>query len=312
MINRRHIRIKVMQSVYAMVHTKSDNLTKEEKFLKHSIDKMSELHALLLNALIEVRQKALQHIEVSKKKYLASSDDINPNTKFVDNKALLALVESQSLAKFTDDKKLTNWELDDEFINIIWSEIRNSPLYERYINTESQSFDEDQQFLIEVFKRIVAPNEKLADYFEDKNLTWVDDIPFVNTWIVKDLGNLKANKPYRLGRLYKDEQDEDFVVDLFRKVMLNFSEFDQIIDEKTPNWETERIADIDLILIKMALCEFVHFASIPTRVSINEYIEIAKDYSSQKSSFFINGVLDKILKQFSENGKIKKMGRGLL
>lgn len=301
-----------MQSVYAMVHTKSDNLTKEEKFLKHSIDKMSELHALLLNALIEVRQKALQHIEVSKKKYLASSDDINPNTKFVDNKALLALVESQSLAKFTDDKKLTNWELDDEFINIIWSEIRNSPLYERYINTESQSFDEDQQFLIEVFKRIVAPNEKLADYFEDKNLTWVDDIPFVNTWIVKDLGNLKANKPYRLGRLYKDEQDEDFVVDLFRKVMLNFSEFDQIIDEKTPNWETERIADIDLILIKMALCEFVHFASIPTRVSINEYIEIAKDYSSQKSSFFINGVLDKILKQFSENGKIKKMGRGLL
>ncbi|GAB1309403.1 transcription antitermination factor NusB [Urechidicola sp. KH5] len=295
-----------------MVHTQSDNLTKEEKFLKQSIDKMSELHALLLNALIEVRQKALQHIEVSKKKYLASSDDINPNTKFVDNKGILALLESQSLAKFSDDKKLTNWELDDEFINIIWSEIRNSPLYERYINNESQSFEEDQEFLIEVFKRIVAPNEKLADYFEDKNLTWVDDIPFVNTWIVKDLGNLKPNKPYKLGRLYKDEQDEDFVVDLFRKVILNFSEFDVIIDEKTPNWETERIADIDLILMKMALCEFIHFASIPTRVSINEYIEIAKDYSSQKSSFFINGVLDKILKQYNDEGKIKKMGRGLL
>ena len=152
----------------------------------------------------------------------------------------------------------------------------------------------------------------MADYFEDKNISWVDDIPFVNTWVVKTLNRMSASKVFILGDLYKDESDEKFVLELFRKVILNHEKYDEIINKKTPNWDSERIADIDLILIKMAISEFLHFPSIPTKVSINEYIELSKDYSSQKSSFFINGVLDKILKEFTEAKKINKMGRGLL
>ena len=139
-----------------------------------------------------------------------------------------------------------------------------------------------------------------------------DDIPFVNTWIVKDLNTLKEGESYKLSNLYKDGADEKFVLNLFRKVILNHEKYDKEIDDKTPNWDTDRIADIDMILMKMAICEFLEFPSVPTKVSINEYIEIAKDYSSQKSSYFINGVLDKVLKDLVTTNRIEKIGRGLL
>ena len=163
-----------------------------------------------------------------------------------------------------------------------------------------------------MFKEIVAPNEKLADYFEDKTITWVDDIPFVNTWIVKSLNSLNATKPLIFGDLYKDEDDKNFVVELFRKVVLNHSEYEKEIEEKTPNWDIDRIAEMDMLLIKMAMAEFMKFPSIPTRVTINEYIEISKDYSTSKSSYFINGVLDKILKDLTASKRLNKIGRGLM
>ena len=143
-------------------------------------------------------------------------------------------------------------------------------------------------------------------------ISWVDDIPFVNTWVVKTLSKCKAEKTFILGNLYKDKEDEDFVSDLFKKTVLKQKTYEQDITDKTPNWETERIADIDMILIKMAITEFVNFGSIPVRVTINEYIEIAKDYSTTKSSYFINGVLDKISKEFIKDKRIVKIGRGLL
>jgi len=180
------------------------------------------------------------------------------------------------------------------------------------MSSSKQSFNEDKSFIIDIFKNVIAPNEKLADYFEGINITWVDDIPFVNTWVLKELNSLKESKLYHLGKLYKDDEDKKFVLNLFRKVVLKHQDFTEVINDKTPNWDAERIADIDLILIKMALSEFIHFPSIPTKVSINEYIEISKDYSSQKSSFFINGVLDKILKQYNTEKKINKIGRGLM
>lgn len=312
MINRRHIRVKVMQSVYALFQSKSDNLTKEEKFLMRSIEEMGDLHALLLSLFVEVRKIAEAQIEKSKKKHLASSEDKNPNKKFIDNLAIKAIAESLSLTNYLADRRLNNWKSDDEFVRIIWNAIHASDSYEAYMNSGKTSFSEDKGFVIDVFKNIIAPNEKLADYFEGINITWVDDIPFVNTWVLKELNNLKESKPYRLGKLYKDDEDKKFVIDLFRKVVLKHQEFDDDVNDKTPNWDSERIADIDLILIKMALSEFIHFPSIPTRVSINEYIEISKDYSSQKSSFFINGVLDKILKQYITEKKINKIGRGLM
>ncbi|AOW19408.1 transcription antitermination factor NusB [Urechidicola croceus] len=312
MINRRHIRIKTMQSVYALIQSNSDNLNKEEKFLTLSIDKMHELYALILSLLVEIQGLASNHIEISRKKHLASSDEKNPNTKFVDNQIINFLKESDSLNQYLEDKKLTNWKLDDEFVKLIWKLIQKSDTYKDYMKTKTSTFADDKKFLLNIYKEIIAPNDKLADYFEDQNISWVDDIPFVNTWIVRTINEIKSTKPFVLGKLYKDVDDEKFVLNLFRKVVLNHEKYDEDINEKTPNWDSERIADIDMILIKMAICEFLHFPSIPTRVSMNEYIEIAKDYSSQKSSFFINGVLDKILKEYTEAKRIKKIGRGLL
>lgn len=301
-----------MQSVYAILQSNSDNLNKEEKFLLGSIDRMYDLYALSLSILVNVQEMALSHLEITKKKYLASSEERDPNTKFTNNQLIAILKESTSLQQYLEDKKLNNWKNDDEFVRVIWDLIRESDIYKEYISTRTSSYEEDKKFVLDVFKNIIAPNEKLADYFEDQYIGWVDDIPFVNTWIVKTFNTMGPSKVFILGGLYKDESDQKFVLELFRKVILNHEKFDEVIDTKTPNWDTERIANIDLILMKMAICEFLHFPSIPTKVSINEYIEIAKDYSSQKSSFFINGVLDKILKDYTQSKRIKKIGRGLL
>ena len=312
MINRRHIRIKVMQSAYAILQSKNDNLDKEEKFLKQSIEKMYDLHVLILSLLVEVQSMAESHLSIAKKKHLASAEEKNPSTRLIENQVINTFKESISLNDHIEKKKLNNWKLDDEFVRVIWDLIKTSEIYENYMNSQTSSFIEDQKFVLKIFKKIIAPNEKLADYFEDQNISWVDDIPFVNTWIVKDLNTLKEGESYKLSNLYKDDADEKFVLNLFRKVILNHEKYDKEIDDKTPNWDTDRIADIDMILMKMAICEFLEFPSVPTKVSINEYIEIAKDYSSQKSSYFINGVLDKVLKDLVTTNRIEKIGRGLL
>ncbi|CAM1349541.1 transcription antitermination factor NusB [Tenacibaculum crassostreae] len=312
MINRRHIRVKVMQSIYAMQQSHSDDLVKEEKFLKHSIQKMYDLYVLNLQLLVEVQKLARKRIELSKKKILATKEELNPNTKFIDNKLLNLLNESVSLEGYVELNKLNYWDLDDEYIKILLDELQKSDMYAKYMDTVEDSFNVDRAFVIDFFREIVAPNEKLADYFEDKMISWIDDIPFVNTWILKTLNKQKANKPFILGSLYKDSDDQKFVADLFNKTMLNQHKYEEDIKEKTPNWEADRIADIDMIIIKMAITEFLHFASIPSRVSINEYIEVAKDYSTNKSGYFINGVLDKLAKDYLASNKMVKIGRGLL
>ena len=312
MINRRHIRVKVMQSVYAMITAKTDDLIREEKFLKHSIQKLLDLYVLQLQILVEVQKLAVKKIALSKKKHLATKEDLNPNTKFIDNQAIASIANSTSFVTFVNDNNLNNWELDDEYIKIIWKELESSSFYKAYINTKDNSFKADQKFVSEFFKEIVAPNEKLAEYYEDQNISWLDDIPFVNTWIVRTLSKLKQQKVFILDKLYKDDDDQKFVSDLFRKVMLHHTSFEDDIASKTPNWEADRIADIDMILIKMAITEFLKFPSIPVRVTINEYIEISKDYSTNKSGYFINGVLDKLSKEYSNNKTLNKIGRGLL
>lgn len=312
MINRRHIRVKVMQSVYAMLKSKNDDLVKEEKFLKHSILKMFDLYVLNLHLLVKVQDLAIKKIELSKKKILATKEDLKPNTKFIDNQIINAIRESVSVESYLHVNKLENWTDDDEYVKIIFDELQKSKLYKRYLDTLEDSFKVDKAFVIDFFKEIIAPNEKLAEYYEDKMISWVDDIPFVNTWVVKTLSKQKPNKPFFLGTLYKDKDDEEFVSNLFKKTMLNQHNYEEDIAQKTPNWEKDRIAEIDMILIKMAITEFLHFPSIPVRVTINEYIEIAKDYSTQKSSYFINGVLDRLSKEYLANNKLKKIGRGLL
>jgi len=312
MINRRHIRVKVMQSVYAMIKSNDDNIVKEEKFIKYSIKKMFDLYVLLLQLLVEVQKLAVQKQEISKKKYLATKEDLSPNRKFVDNKLIKKLAESASLSLHIEGQNLNNWSKDDEYVKIIWDKLQNSDLFSAYLNTTEDSYNIDKGFLIDFFREIVAPNTKLAEYFEDENITWVDDIPFVNTWVARSLNKQKEKSTFTLGSLYKNQDDQDFVSKLFKKVILNHHTFENDIKIHTPNWESDRIADMDMILIKMGACEFLHFPFIPTKVTINEYIEIAKDYSSEKSGYFVNGVLDKLSREFAKDKKFVKVGRGLL
>ena len=312
MINRRHIRVKVMQSVYAILQSHNDDIIREEKFLKHSILKMFDLYVLNLQLIIEVQKLAAKKMALSKKKILATTSDLKPNTKFIDNKVIDTIAQSVSVGGYIELNGLKNWEENNEYVKIVFEALLKSDLYKKYLASEEDSFKLDKAFVVDFFKEIIAPNEKLAEYYEDTLISWVDDIPFVNTWVVKTLSKQKANGLFVLGSLYKDKDDEDFVSDLFRKTVLKQAEYEKDIAEKTPNWETDRIAEIDMILIKMSITEFINFPSIPTRVTINEYIEISKDYSTAKSSYFINGVLDKISKEFVANKKIVKIGRGLL
>jgi len=301
-----------MQSVYAMIKSYDDDVLKEEKFIKHSIKRMFDLYVLLIDLLVEVQKLAVEKQEISKKKYLATKEDLSPNRKFVENKLIKKIAESTSLTLYKEAQNLDNWSKDDEYIKIIWDLLQNSDLFSDYLNSSEDSFNSDKDFVVAFFKEIVAPNLKLAEYFEGENITWVDDIPFVNTWVVRSLNKQKSSNAFKLGSLYKNQDDQDFVSDLFKKVILNHHSFENDIKIHTPNWETDRIADMDMILIKMGVCEFLNFPFIPTKVSINEYIEIAKDYSSEKSGYFVNGVLDKLSREFLKDKKIVKVGRGLL
>lgn len=312
MINRRHIRVKVMQSTYAMIHSKNDNLVKEEKFLRQSIDKMYDLYILSLDMLLRVSQLAENTQDASKKKHFVTAEELNPNKKFIGNQLINTLKNSVSLQNYIDDNHLNNWYLDDKYVVNIYKELLESDLYKDYMLEEELSFKMDQKFVIKFFAEIIAPNEKLADYYEGINISWVDDIPFVNTWVVKTLQDLKANDDFVVGRLYKNSDDEAYASDLLKKTVLNLDNFEKEIVDKTPNWDIDRIADLDMILIKMAICEFLKFPSIPVKVTINEYLELAKDYSTEKSSVFINGVLDKIWKDFENTDRLNKIGRGRL
>ena len=301
-----------MQSVYAMQQSLNDDVIKEEKFLKLSIQKMFDLYVLNVQLIIEVKKLAAKKLELSKKKILATNEDLNPNTKFINNKLINILEQSISLDGYIELNKIDNWSFDVEYVKIILEKLQKSDFYNNYINKEDNSFKSDKTFVLEFFKETIAPDEKLAEYFEDKMISWVDDIPFVNTWIVRSLSKLKEGKIFILDSLYKDNDDKQFVSDLFRKTILKQQDYQKDIADQTPNWESDRIADIDMILIKMAITEFLNFPSIPIKVTINEFIEIAKDYSTEKSSYFINGVLDKLSKEYTKKKKINKIGRGLL
>ncbi|WP_062053562.1 transcription antitermination factor NusB [Aquimarina longa] len=303
-----------MQSLYSMEQAQSENLDKEEKFLLYSIDQMYELFLINLQLLIEIRKHAADFLVKSKKKHLPTSEEKNPNTKFINNEVLLLLEKNLQLQEELDKKKMNCWELDDEYVAILWKEIKESEFYTSYMSTKLSSFREDKDFVLDIFKEVIAPNDKLYEYIEDKKLTWVDDLPLVNTSIIKMLRKVKLphDEHMSLPKLYKDVDDKKFAIDIFRKTVLNGADFAKEIDGKTPNWDQDRIAELDKAIIKMAICEFIKFPSIPVKVTINEYLEIAKEYSTPKSSIFINGILDKISKEYQESGKLNKVGRGLM
>jgi N utilization substance protein B len=315
MLTRRHIRVKVMQCIYALTQSKDDSLEKQEKFLKVSIENMYSLYLLMLSLLIEIRQLAADRVELSTKKYMADRTDAFPdNKKFANNKLLLQLANNERLKTTLEKRKLKDWYLNEEYVKLILKEIVGSDAYLEYMKSPSSSYKDDKELIAVLFKEIIAPNEKIYEYLEDDKLTWVDDIPIVNTFVLKQLKKVKEDQgeSYFLPRLLKDDEDMLFAQELLTKTLLNNTKWEIEIEGKTPNWDKDRIADIDSILLKMAICELLNFPSIPEKVTINEFLEIAKEYSTPKSSIFINGILDKLVKEYKTDGKLKKAGRGLL
>jgi N utilization substance protein B len=303
-----------MQTIYSFKGNESDSFDKEQKFLLYSLDNIYNLYLLLMSLLIEVQKRAEDHLEKSSKKHLATKEEKDPNKKLVNNEVLVLLKNNILLQDELEQRKINNWDLDSEYIEVIFREILASDLYTEYMQTKTTSFNEDKKFVIDVFSDIIAPNNKLYDYLEDKNLTWIDDLPVVNTAILRLLNKVKQQSlaTYFLPKLYKDIEDKEYAIDLFKKTLLNQSKFTEIIKDKTQNWDSERIASLDTVLLKMAICEIQKFPSIPVKVTINEYLEIAKEYSTPKSSIFINGILDKLIKEYQESDTLNKTGRGLM
>ena len=303
-----------MQCIYALIQSKDDSLEKQEKFLKLSIDNMYVLYILMLSLIKEVHALAEKRLQLASKKYLTSEEDPYPNPdKFVKNQVLVQISDNSLLQERLSKKKLNNWYLNEDYVKIIHKEVLANDYYKAYMTSGKSSYEEDRELILQLFKNVIAPNEKIYEYFEDDQLTWIDDFPIVNTFLLKRLkkADADARESYFLPRLLKDEQDLDFAKKLLTKTLLNNAKWEKEIEGKTPNWDNDRIAEIDSIILKMAICELLNFPSIPEKVTLNEYLEIAKEYSTPKSSIFINGVLDKLAKEYKTEGRLQKMWRGL-
>jgi len=313
MLTRRHIRVKVLQSIYAYNQSEYKNLENQEKFLLYNMEQLQELYLLMLQLFIALRDQAENYLLKSQKKHLATDLEKNPSRLFIDNKLIALLSSNEDLLNIINRKKLNYWKDDDEYVMVLFNSLKEQSWYQQFLTKKDSSYQEDREFLIKIFKEVIAPNEKLYEYLEDKRLTWLDDFPVVNTLLVKMLAKLSEKNidAILIPDLYKNKEDQDYALQLIQEVILNDDELTEMIDQKTPNWDKERIADIDMIILKMGIAEFLYFPSIPVRATINEYLEISKEYSTPKSSVFINGILDKLVKNFEADKKLKKIGRGL-
>lgn len=314
MINRRHLRIKVLQALYAWFQVGDTDYALAEKQLMKNIDRIYDLYLLYLTLFNDIQIHATNRIEEARNKKLPRPEDLNPNTRFVDNKVLQLLSVNSQLQTETKNRKLY-WNNEQDLIRKIYNDIKASEEFELYMNAKENSFEQDKEFLITVFKKYIANSESLLNHLEEMAISWMDDIDMVCTAVIKTIKSFSENDGpnVKLTELYKDsEEDVQFVKTLFRKTIMNDSSTQELISAKTENWEMERIASMDMLLMKMAINEAKEFSSIPTKVTLNEYIEISKFYSTPKSNGFINGILDKIFIELLSSGEIKKAGRGLI
>lgn len=313
MINRRHIRLKVMQSLYSYFSSFNKDMAVTEKEMMKNINSISELHVLLLSLLVEINSFADQFLEDNKTKYIPSVEDLNPNTKFVNNRVIEILQEDEIFMKKM--KRLSGiWRKGDiDIVRKLFVDIYKSPQYSDYLNNEKDSFSDDKKFIQVLYTEFILDNDILHHILQERSIFWDDDLPFVASFIKNQINFLDENKirPFVVD-VFKNSDDKKFAVQLFRKTIIHSDEFDELIQKNVKNWELERIANMDQLLIKMALAEVISFQEMPIKVSFNEYIEISKYYSTEKSKVFINGILDKIVSQFKRDGKVKKIGRGLV
>lgn len=314
MLNRRHLRIKVLQALYAYYQSNTDDLLRHEKQLFEAIERIYDLYIYLLLSFPEVKAKALHRIEDNKKKIRPTEEDLNPNLKLVNNQIIRIIEDLPSLRAESENRKV-NWlgAVEQEMFRKMFLSIRESEVYFEHMNNGVDNFEGDKQFAVQLFKEDIANYPGLYDYFEEKNIHWIDDIDLACSMVIKTIKSFSEEGSNHILPLYKEDDDErDFIRDLFRQTIKKETETLGLIDELTKNWELDRIAKMDILLMQMAVTELQTFNNIPVKVTLNEYIEIAKFYSTPKSNVFINGVLDKAIARLEKEGKITKIGRGLI
>lgn len=313
MVSRRLLRTKILQICYAYLKSDNQSINQSEKELFFSIQKSYDLYHYLILLMIDVAHYAQTRIELGQQKRMPTFTDLNPNKKFVENKLLHQLENNSALKQYLNSNKLS-WVNYPELIKNLYIEIRDSELYNRYMGSTVSSYIEDKKFISDVYSQIIINFEPLYQNLEEQSIYWNDDVEFVINMILKSFRAFKTNSDenVELMPLFKNDEDIEFTKRLFRKLALNYKDYEQLISGFIQNWDVERVAFIDNVIMCLSIAELLEFSDIPTKVTLDEYIEIAKFYSTQKSNIFINGILDKVVEHLKKEGKIVKTGRGLI
>ena len=312
MISRRMLRIKVVKALYAHMKSDADSLMASEKMLVTSIDKTYDLYFLLMSLVVEMAQYAEQRQEAAKNKKLPTYEDLNPNRKFVDNAVIRLLAQSDSVNDYLASRKLS-WAKYPELVKALYTQLEQSDYFKKYMTSQESSFREDLALITEFYTRELEESEILESALDEMSILWNDDLGFALIMVTRTLSNMRASHTdVKVLPKFKSIEDLDFARELFAKAAINFDNYQEEIEKYTRNWDVERIAFMDNLIMATAVAELVTFPSIPVKVTLDEYIEIAKYYSTHGSSTFINGILDKIVASFTEEGKINKSGRGLI
>lgn len=312
MINRRLIRIKALQVLFAFFRNEGDSLSALERELFHSIEKSYHLYLLLLLLPEKMVEHAQAKIELGKQKFRPSPEELNPNLRFVQNRAVTALAACKELQAKANDNRL-NWNHFPEVTKSLFNHFVASDFYNEYMNSEQNSFADDKAVLVNLLSKILNANDDFEAFLEEQSIYWNDDLEFVSSMAAKTIKKVDENTlSVQLMSLFGNADDEEFAKRLLRKTVLRHKENLELIDKFTVNWELDRIAAMDIVIMEMAITEILEFPTIPVKVSMNEYIDIAKFYSTEQSNVFVNGVLDKVIAHLRANGKIQKHGRGLI
>jgi len=313
MISRRLLRIKAMMALYAYNRREDGNLEQAEKELMFSINKTYDLYHLILLLVMEVADVAAEKIDQALQKRMPTPEDLNPKRRFIDNQVIAQLRRNKTFNSYISSKKLS-WTNYSHIPRLMYSKMLLWKKYEGYMSSEEQGYSSDRKFIISLITELFATSEDLETNFEEQSIYWNDDTEYVTVMIEKTLKKFKAGsgEDAEIMPLFKNREDEEFVKLLFRKAVLHTDECKVLIDNNTTNWEVERIALMDIIVMQLAITEILEFPEIPVKVTLNEYIEIAKYYCTSKSSTFVNGILDNIVKEIREKGRFNKSGRGLV
>ena len=307
MINRVLIRLKIVQIVYAYYQNGNKNLDTAEKELFFSLSKAYDLYNYLLLLMIELTNFAHKRIDAAKNKLVPSQEDLAPCMKFVENKFIAQLEVNKQLSEFVTNQKKT-WANETDFIKELFDKIASSDIYKEYMESEESSYTEDRELWRKIYKNFIMTNESLDQVLEDQSLYWNDDKEIVDTFVIKTIKKFeeKQGANQKLLPEFKDDEDQEFARRLFRRSILNEDYYRHLISENTKNWDLDRVAFMDVIIMQIALAEILSFPNIPISVSLNEYVEIAKLYSTAKSGSFINGTLDGIVNQLKKDGRLTK------